>query len=168
MSGLAALIATAAVAMDDPLSFVADAEVRSDIVRLVDVADLSGLPPDLRNRAASAPVARLRYGEQTLSSGDVAARARAAVPALAAWLPVTDQPIRVRRTRAEAEPTLVPAAPPAAPAIQAGDPLTVRIDVGPVTVERDVRALQSGRAGQTVFVRTPEGVVLRARLAGDQ
>lgn len=165
-----ALIATVVVATDDPVTFAAQAEADGDIVRFADVADLSVLPPSLRDRAAAAPVARLRYAEQTLSSRAVAQRARAAVPALAAWLPsMPDQPIRVRRREARPETFATPqAGPPAAPAVRAGDPLTVRVDIGPVTVEREVRALQSGRSGQTVFVRTPEGTVLRAHLADGQ
>lgn len=166
MCFLVALIATVAVATDDPVSFVAQAETSGDIVRLADVAELSGLPSGLRERAAAAPVARLRADDQTLSSRDVARRARAAVPALAAWLPsAPDQPIRVRRVADQTAVSAPPAAPPAAPAIRAGDPLTVRIDIGPVTVEREVHAIQPARAGHAVFVRTPEGAVLRAHLA---
>lgn len=169
MSLLVALIATVAVATNEPMSFVTRAEMTGDIVRLADVADLSALPPALRDRAAAAPVARLRQAEQTLSSREVARRARAAVPALAAWLPSgPDQPILVRRLEAPAPSAVSEALPPVAPAVRAGDPLTVRVAIGPVTVEREVHALQSGRAGQAVFVRTPEGVVLRAQLAEDQ
>jgi hypothetical protein len=168
MSLLLALIATGAVATTGPLTFVDRIETDSEIVRLADVADLSALPPQLRERAAATPVARLRFAEQTLSSRDIARRARASTPALTTWLPpAADQPIHVRWTRTETAVAEAVAAAPAAPAVQAGDRLTVRVDVGPVTVEREVRALQPARAGGEVFVRTPEGVVLRARLAGE-
>jgi hypothetical protein len=169
MSLLLALIATGAVATTGPVTFVERVEIDSEIVRLADVADLSGLPPVLRERAAATPVARLRFAEQTLSSRDIVRRARASAPALAAWLPsAADRPIHVRWVRNETPAESPVAAAPAAPAVQAGDRLTVRVNVGPVTVEREVRALQPAAAGAEVFVRTPEGAVLRARLADAQ
>lgn len=42
-----------------------------------------------------------------------------------------------------------------------GDPLTLRIAVGPVTIERRVEAVQSS-SGSTVFVRDPDGNIFAA------
>lgn len=166
MSLLLALVTAGAGAIE-PLTFIDRVETADEIVRLADVTDLSALPVALRERAAATPVARMRFPEQTLSSRDVARRARASVPALAAWLPAdADTPIQVRWTQTAAAAVEVASAPE--PAIAAGDELTVRVQVGPVTVEREVRALQPARAGAEVFVRTAEGVVLRARMADEQ
>lgn len=54
----------------------------------------------------------------------------------------------------------------AVPAARKGAEVLYRTGEGPVTVEREVVALQSGRAGQPVFVRTEEGKVLTATVAG--
>lgn len=54
---------------------------------------------------------------------------------------------------------------PAAPDVDRGDRLTLASTVGPVRVERQVVALQAGRAGGRVFVRDAEGQVLAAPLA---
>ncbi|HZF44360.1 MAG TPA: flagella basal body P-ring formation protein FlgA [Sphingomonadaceae bacterium] len=54
---------------------------------------------------------------------------------------------------------------PAAPDIDKGDELTLRSTVGPVSVERQVVALQSGRSGGRVFVRDAEGQVVSAPLS---
>jgi flagella basal body P-ring formation protein FlgA len=53
----------------------------------------------------------------------------------------------------------------AAPDIDKGDELTLRSTVGPVSVERQVVALQPGRSGGRVFVRDAEGQVMSAPLS---
>jgi hypothetical protein len=170
MSAVIALIA-ALTAASEPLAFLSEVRLQEGrVVRLADVADLSPLPSALRERVAATPVARLTAPEQALSSRALAARARAAAPALAAWLP--DGPDRPIRAYASAAPpaaaTPVRAARPDAPMVRAGDVLTASIVVGPVVVEREVRALQAGRAGRSLFVRTADGAVLTARLAADR
>ena len=50
-------------------------------------------------------------------------------------------------------------------AIEAGSQLVFRTSEGPVTVERQVTALQPARAGRRVFTRTEEGRVLVSTLA---
>lgn len=162
------LVAAHAVAVAEPLSFRSEASIHGDIVRLSDVADLSGLPAGLRERTAAIPIARLRSREQVLSSRTVARRARGSVPALTAWLPNSpDQPIRIRSTgpaeqaRADAEAAVAPVS-----GIRAGEPVTLHVQVGPVVVEREVTALQTARPGRPVFVRTADGVVLSARWGG--
>lgn len=52
------------------------------------------------------------------------------------------------------------------PAAIEGAELLYRTSEGPVTIEREVVALQSSRAGRRVFVRTEDGKVLSAALAG--
>lgn len=52
------------------------------------------------------------------------------------------------------------------PTATEGTALLYRTGEGPVAVEREVIALQSGRAGRPVFVRTQDGKVLSATLAG--
>lgn len=51
------------------------------------------------------------------------------------------------------------ALPRSAPAVSRGDALTLVSRSGPVTVERSVAALQPGRSGGRVFVRSVEGQV---------
>jgi flagella basal body P-ring formation protein FlgA len=53
----------------------------------------------------------------------------------------------------------------AAPAIAAGSELTLVSRAGPVSIARDVVALQSGRAGGRVFVRDADGTVIAAPVA---
>lgn len=53
-------------------------------------------------------------------------------------------------------------APAATPA---GTPLVFRTSKGPVTVEREVVAIQPGRPRHRIFVRTEDGHVLRSSLA---
>lgn len=169
MSVLLVLMAAAVVAAPEPLAFRSEVRIDSAIVRLSDVADLSDLPAGLRDRAGPTPVARLRSGDQVLSSRTLAARARGAVPALSVWLPPSpDQPVHVRSSESlrTVRPDAAVAVAPE-PIIEAGDALTVRVQVGPVVVERDVRALQPGRSGRSLFVRTAEGAVLSARLTGE-
>ncbi len=49
--------------------------------------------------------------------------------------------------------------------VKKGDRLTLRSIAGPVTIERTVVAMQSGRSGGRVFVRDSEGKVFAAPLA---
>lgn len=168
MAALITLLALGTLAVPEPLAFRADVRIDGEIVRLSDVVDVTDLPAVLRARAAEIPVASLTSSDQILSSRAIAARARAAAPGLSAWLPASpDQPIHVRSGLATlATGALV--APSDAPVVRAGDALTVSVRVGPVVVERDVRALQDGWAGRRVFVRTSEGSVLTAQVTSAQ
>ena len=162
-------VASFAVALivADPLVFHSQARVCGDVVRLGDVADVSTLPEALRDRAASAPVARMGAQRQILSSRVMSERARSAVPALSAWLPSSpEQWVEVDADRVSETPA--PSGPTARshePDIIPGDTLTLRVAIGPVEIEREVYALQSGRRGRPVFVRTAEGRVLSAPVA---
>lgn len=150
-----------------PLVLFTRADVDGPIVRLSDVADLETLPAALRDRAARIAIHRATAGASTLSSRVAAARARAAMPALAAWLPDgTDHDIQIEAKAAppndrDRTSTLAPA-----PVVAAGDTVTVVVQVGPVTVERETRALQAGWPGRPIFVRTDEGRVLTAMIGG--
>lgn len=60
---------------------------------------------------------------------------------------------------------------PSSEPVKTGTPMTLRTIAGPVTIDRNVVTLQPARAGQRVFVRTREGVVLAhplANTAGDE
>lgn len=157
-------LAAGVIAAAGPVAFRTETSVRGDTVRLGDIADLSALPEALRARAIATPVARVREGSQSLSTRVMAARARAAIPGLSPWLTVEgDDLVHVTSVR-EATPPAPRVAVASIPvsAVLAGDVLTLHIEVGPVTVERPVRALQSGSAGRYVFVRTADGSVIRA------
>jgi flagella basal body P-ring formation protein FlgA len=73
--------------------------------------------------------------------------------------------MRAIRDIAEGE-TIV--APPASflPDVRPGDTLFLVARVGTATVERQVTAVQPGRRGATIFVRTPDGHLVSAPLAG--
>lgn len=60
------------------------------------------------------------------------------------------------------------AAPPVSflPDVRAGDTLFLVARVGTATVERQVIAAQPGRRGGAIFVRTPDGHLVSAPLAG--
>lgn len=53
----------------------------------------------------------------------------------------------------------------AAKPLRAGSKLTLRTVSGPVTVERDVWAMQAGRPGDRLFVKTSDGEILASRLS---
>lgn len=157
------LVACAAgIALADPLVFRTEATVKDGIVRLADVADLTSLPAALRGRAAELAVGRIETTEALLSSREVSSRARAALPGLRDWLPdEAGSTIVVRRMPDE---TSRPALRIVDDAVEAGEALTLRVEVGPVTVERDVHALQAGQAGRPLFVRTADGAVLTVQM----
>ena len=228
-AGYIVIIGLLAATADDPsaLAFVRNATVVCDEVALGDIADVTRLPPGLRERAAVLPVARLRAGQGhvVLAARRVAERARALMPALGPWLTdPTDLAVTVRRggptargatataacARLErpvaagavpAEQDLTPAACGAEPSLDhtlrydtrigmvraardlkagetvisppafalaqvtAGQRLHVRAQVGSVTVQRDVEAVRTARAGPRLFVRTADGAVFSARSA---
>ena len=174
MSGLIALLACM-TAGQAPFTFKAEVVAIDAVVRLGEVVDLSDLPAPLRERAAAIEVARRTDGEEVLSTRLMAQRARAALPGLTPWLPDSpDRQVRLEWPQSTATPDIFASreamteADAAAPRVSAGDSLTLEVRVGPVKVEREVRALQSGWPGRRLFVRTPEGAVLSVRLAAGQ
>ena len=54
------------------------------------------------------------------------------------------------------------------PSVQAGDRLTLRSEIGPVTVERDVTALQAGEPDRAIWVRGQGGRPFRAIVPGER
>ena len=166
MLWLAALTAPA-FAVPGPLTFHAEIVPGEAVVRLADVVDLSPLPSALRTRAAEVEVARLTGSEDALSSRQMSRRARFALPGLSPWLPeAADRAVRVQRPGPSAGPPAIAEgdSAPERPLVLPGEAMIVRVTAGPVVVEREVRALQAGRAGRPLFVRTADGDVLRVRL----
>ena len=51
--------------------------------------------------------------------------------------------------------------------VRGGDTLTLRIDDGPVRIEREVRALQAGGHAERIFARTADGDVIAARIGSE-
>ena len=141
-------------------------------VRLADLANLMALPNALRARAAALVIFRLpSVNRDHLIGADIlTARVRSLMPALAPWL---DPSVRTKLRLSYAAPFsellkfngqssgLAPIA------VRAGDKLVARLNVGVVTVERTVVALQPARAGTAVFARTTEGAIVSLRLPGD-
>ena len=220
---LAAAALGAASAPGGTVTLRADAEVSRPQVRLGDVALLDGLPAAVRSRLAAVPVGRFRAGERRieLSPAWIAERIRGAVPAMAAGLTVSGEPVVVRlvptaageeaaaplvcaqllapigagavplrsdfapascsesvaafrydrrigaarAVRDVAAGEIVAAIPDALLAdVRPGDALLVSSSVGPVTVERQVTAVQAGRRGRSFFARTSDGAVVPALL----
>jgi hypothetical protein len=54
------------------------------------------------------------------------------------------------------------------PDVRPGDPLYLVARVGTATVERTVTAAQPGRRGQALFVRMPDGRIVRAHWPEEQ
>jgi hypothetical protein len=70
----------------------------------------------------------------------------------------------IRLSRPLARGDIVPAYPEfALAAVRSGDRLTLISVAGPVLIERQVEALQPARAGERLFVRSPDGQVFSAR-----
>src|SRR6185312_1946481 len=83
-AGVTGLLMAAAL----PLAFRPEATVPGPQVALGQIADLSGLPAALRDRAADLPVATVAPGRTlVVSARRLAERARGLLPALSPWLP---------------------------------------------------------------------------------
>jgi hypothetical protein len=225
--GLAFLLALfGADAVAEGIEFRPAVNLDRPQVRLGDVADLAPLPPALRPKASSLIVGWLDRGaEARFSANEVAARARALMPALGPWLPpelasgAQTIDVRLRSDRTEQDFVLatclramrtvaagdvgsvadftpvactgrasqrafrydtaigalrverrleagevVWGAPRAALVIVTpGEPLYLSARVGPVEVVRQVRAVQSAKQGEALFVRADDGSVFAAR-----
>lgn len=71
----------------------------------------------------------------------------------------------IRAARAIGRGEVVPALPPALlPLVRPGDRLRLTVRVGPVSVEREVVAIQTGRTHGAVFVQSADGAVFAARM----
>ena len=224
-----ALLSASISAPRDTLSVHAHVTIDRPDLRLIDLADLSALPPSVREAAASVVVMHLE-GRQTsiaLSDRAINARLRSRMPLLARWLPEPSgrlisvryrpRPVAAWTSGNRARPCIralgpveAGAAPlsasfersdcvgrpepafrydPAARAVRArraiapgevvaayadfgldsiapGQPLLLAVMAGGIRVERQVRAVQSVRAGQRLFVRSDDGELMSARYEG--
>lgn len=141
-------------------------------VRLADLADLMALPKVLRARAEGLVVFRLPLvNRDHLIGADVLiARVRSLMPALASWLdPSIKTRIRVSYAVPFSEPRKLNSQSSrlSAVAVRTGDRLVAKFDVGVVTVERTVVALQPARVGTAVFARSSEGAIVSLKVPGD-
>lgn len=102
---------------------------RSGRLLLTDVADLSSLPDDVRQRAGSMVLGRYSSGAlpRSLPADAVVSRARALMPSLAQWLP-TRLPdlIRLRWSGAALRPEIVKSCLRVTKAINPGTPAAMR------------------------------------------
>lgn len=153
----------------------AEATVSGPTVRLGDLIDVQALSPEHRGRAARLAVASFPRGVQRMTLPYAALSHRISLlapelrPSVEGW---GAGAISVTRVTTPASPTLHQVA--AARAIRdasktgaarpldnvaTGQRLYVTARSGPVAVERQVRALQSARPGQSVFVQAEDGTV---------
>ncbi|KSB91857.1 hypothetical protein AS593_07480 [Caulobacter vibrioides] len=138
-------------------TYRAEAEVASELVRLGEVMDLSGLPAAVRERATAVPVARAPGpgGRSTFDAATLNSRARAGMPAIAPWLPAADGKVVVTR-RAVSDAVIDKAAARrclrVAGPLRAGDYPTAA-DLAPASCETKPR---------TAFVHDPASGLLRA------
>lgn len=155
-----------AAAANGAIVFAPQAKVESPRVRLGDVADLSAVPPLLREKARALVLIDLREDRRrtVVDVAGLASRARALMPVLAPLLrSATGQVVIARH---QARPALPEACGVEAGGIAKGESVTLRIRFGPVTIERAVRALQAADAGQQLFVSTPARDVIEALACG--
>lgn len=100
------------------------------------------------------------------STSDAAGFERVACPdrRLASAFRYDESRRSIRLSRPLARGDIVPAYPEfALAAVRSGDRLTLISVAGPVRIERQVEALQAARAGERLFVRSPDGQVFAAR-----
>lgn len=130
------------------------------------VATASPKPAEIASGGASAPCLATR---RALAAGEPVAAPDVAVA------PCPDQPTRAVRYDRRARTSVATRSLPAGSAlgrvavtpdrvIASGTPLTLRSVTGPVTVERAVLTLQTGRSGERVFVRDTSGAVFSVPL----
>ncbi len=158
--------ALAALALSGLLVFATDAEIRGEIVRLGDIANVAVLPESIRSRAAELQLARFkRYTPQaSVPVAFLAAQARSQMPALAAWLAGnTGRQIILRHRRPAGE---LMALAPHAEGIVRGDQVTLRIDAGPFRIEREAIALSDAKPGERLFLRTADRQAISAQCQG--
>lgn len=211
------------------LSWRTHALIDHPVLLLEDVADLSILPDELRERARSLPIASVRadHGAMRLSDTAILARIRRQMPVLVHWLPeASGVAIAVHYRRASHGPDALSPKNPGRSCLAAvqslatgeislpnkfaaaacpergvrrafrydaargvtqtirrihageivpffagfdsrsvmpGDRLTLVTMAGPVTVQREVEAMQSAHDGQKLFVRSKDNEVFAVR-----
>jgi hypothetical protein len=147
------------------LAFLAEVELRGEILHLGDVADLSSLPSALSPRLGRTALLRIdRDALHTVLPRDqLAAQVRARLPILAGCLGETGNPVVIRRRIAETTPRVMAAD---AAGVVRGEKVGVRIVSGPFAIERSGLAANDARPGGRLFVRTGNGQVVRAVVEG--
>lgn len=113
LSGVLVLAGVMGAASPEPsaITYDRDVEVAAAQITLDDVADLSPLPAPLRSKAGSLVLVRLpaaRAADVRFTSRQLSERARGLMPALAPWLPATDDAVvRVRHSPSKPAPVAV-------------------------------------------------------------
>jgi hypothetical protein len=142
--------------------------VEHGLITLGQVADLSELPSDIRQRAKDLPLISFASTnrELILEHSRLASRARSLMPALSPWLrdDVTGRSIAISVAARNA--ALNADCGSGIDGVAHGDTVVISIKAGPFMVERQTRALQSAKPGQKFFVRTIDDSVLTARCVG--
>jgi len=134
-----------------------DIAIKDRVVRLSDVAAVSGLSAEAAN---TIEIAELAGPNVTISRKDLARLIGRAVPAIRVAGALTGS-IRIHAPAAKPVPQPRPYIDD--PEVRRGDKLTVSSSVGPVAIERRVVALQDASTRQRrVFVRSSDGEVFAA------
>jgi len=136
------------------LTNAGDVTLKDHVVRLSDVAVVTGPDAETANRIE---VAELAGPLVTISRKDLARLIVRAAPAIRVAGASTGS---IRIHAPAANPVARPAPYADEPKIRRGDELKVGASVGPVTIERSVIALQDASARQRrLFVRSSDGEV---------
>jgi hypothetical protein len=151
-----------ASALTGAVTIAPTAVVRGDILYFGDVADTGVLPEQLRQRAAQLALMKLpnNADDVDLRAEDVAARARALMPALAPWLTRAKGDVSILRRRPDPMRPLAYATQPNG--ILKDDVVQLTVTAGVYTVERQGVAMSDGKPGQALFIRTEDDKVISA------
>lgn len=147
--------------------FTPEVVVRNDILYLGDVADVSALPINIRNRAEKLPLMRLPENRSPvmLDVSDIAARARSLIPALAPWFQKSVGTVSILRRRDD--PMRLMANATQDNSIAKDERVRVTIVAGIYTVERQGIAMSNAKAGERLFVKTENRKVLSVTCCGE-
>lgn len=157
------LIATALITASLTLTERTSVMLAEPVVRVGDVA-VGGGP------VARVVIARLPRGrvEIALSRRALAALIRRAVPGVTVAEDRQNEIVTLRAPSVIRRISPEPARLPEPPEVKTGDRLTLVSRSGPVTVERQVTALQPGRSSRRLFVRDDAGQVSSIPLVGER
>ena len=165
-----AAIYAATLPQAGPVVFAGAAQIDQPRIHLGDIANLSSLPPRLRDRAGSLTIANLPNGRDrmALSRKWTVERARALMPALAPWLTDdTDSAITVRLTKSaqsDADAHIPPSCLEAKRFIPAGSVATVD-GFKPTTCDGAHLSRAFGFSASTRSVRTVRDLQSGERVA---
>lgn len=156
-----------AMAGPTPVLFRETVDVKGDSITLGAVADLSVLPGEVRSRAMNLTLLKIRPKARgvAISHAWLTSRARALMPALAAWLPPPkggSLMINVDSARPGQAVT------DCGEGVSKGTAVTASVSVNWFRVERKVTAVQDGKAGQRFFARTSEREIVPVFCKGSE